>query len=445
MKKISFFVVISLLLSWGSCTKPVADSVTPPEARIIDLDSLVEDATELLLSDAVQRVDVVELSPYEDKSVGNIRVVHVTDDDIFVSHLADHRIVRYSRQGRFRNTVGTIGLDPQSYTRPIYFWLDDEAREVYVLPAEGGIKVYDYDGHFLREQTDKLSGNMFLMEFASSMPIVYHLNQFFIERHMPFVKSSGSLMKEFWSVAVVDEDFDHMKLFQNPAHRGWEEEIAEHSLSDCLDQQQNSDVLWKEVPNEYGIYGGDLTVKFADSDTIYRWTDEAKDFTPQYALRYSFPKDDFGDFHTHPYDSVFFNSLRFIGYYPSRDYIYLKAARRGDVYGYRVDRKDLHVKRVVWNYGLRQRVTGHPEWGFTMPESTFLFKNDISGGTFQLEHRSQGKYWIDVMYADAPYIHRFIDDLRTSSPASPSNAQVLQVAERAARHGNPLMFIAVLK
>lgn len=137
--------------------------------------------------------------------------------------------------------------------------------------------------------------------------------------------------------------------------------------------------------------------------------------------------------------------MHFIGYYPSKDYIYLKATQRGNVYGFRYDKSSNRVQRRTWSVGLKERVPDNPFWGYMMPESSFLLKNDFNGGVFQLEHRSGGKYWIDVLSPRAPYFERYAFDLKASSDNSPQKRALLDAIESSDEYDNPILLIATLK
>lgn len=79
---------------------------------VINLSGNVEQQVGTLnLSDAVERVEVVPLETTDKSLIKYIGGIEVTEDDIWVNNSL-RGILRFSRDGKFRNAVGRRGQGP---------------------------------------------------------------------------------------------------------------------------------------------------------------------------------------------------------------------------------------------------------------------------------------------------------------------------------------------
>lgn len=71
-------------------------------------DGLLNNVDQLLLSDAIENIDIVNLEVDEKHLFERMENVLVTDSDIFINQLSGP-VLRYGRKGFFKNIIGAIG------------------------------------------------------------------------------------------------------------------------------------------------------------------------------------------------------------------------------------------------------------------------------------------------------------------------------------------------
>ena len=77
-------------------------------------------------------------------------------------------------------------------------------------------------------------------------------------------------------------------MFKNPVHKGREEGI----IKNCAQMNYFAN-YWKEDLTNIDTYGSQLTLKYPDTDTIYRYDVTHESLSPQYSI---FTKEEKGDY-----------------------------------------------------------------------------------------------------------------------------------------------------
>ena len=78
-------------------------------------------------------------------------------------------------------------------------------------------------------------------------------------------------------------------IFKNTVHKGREEGI----IKNCAQMNYFAN-YWKEDLTNIDTYGSQLTLKYPDTDTIYRYDVAHESLSPQYSI---FTKEEKGDGH----------------------------------------------------------------------------------------------------------------------------------------------------
>ncbi|MBR1941505.1 MAG: 6-bladed beta-propeller [Bacteroidaceae bacterium] len=435
MKKHLFYTLL-MLISLTGCSSPKGNADTEKVEEglpVINLSEGVEEVDKLNLSDAAERVEIVKLETTGQSLISDIEHIQVTNSDIWITHYKDQYVYRFSRDGKFKNRVGKIGQGPEEYTRLSSFWIDESSKEVYILSSVYGVKVYDYEGHYIRTLTNKKMDDMFTAEPSTNNPIISYKGLFLLCQNLAVSRDTE---ESLWSLALVDANFNKQKFFKNPAYIGREEQIIANGAGGSMLQ-------WREMPVSTDYYNDDLTFKFADTDTIYYFDTTKKDLIPQYAIYTNEDKGDYGLTHESLRKRNAFSYFTLTGYYPTKDYIYLRGYKGETIYIYRYSKKDSSVQLVKRETGLRERNILNTK-SYSLVDNAFVLNNDICGGKFTFNYRCSGKYWIQELDPDSSTYDKFLEELRRS-PDVPQKQQLLDVIARTGEEDNPILLIAVLK
>ncbi|MBO7553407.1 MAG: 6-bladed beta-propeller [Bacteroidaceae bacterium] len=447
MKKHLFYSLLMLISLMGcnaAKANPEAEVVEEVEEGlpVINLSAGMEEVKQLNLRDAVERVKIVKLETSDKSFLSSILKIEVTDNDIWITHTHDVRIYRFSHDGKFLNTVGKQGEGPEEYVRIHDFVIDDKKKEVYVIPTMKGIKVYDFGGNFLREQTDQwLTPQIFT---GSSIRIILNEGQFVLSQNLAINFPIQNPKDSLWSVAVVDNSFKKTKLFKNPIHIGKENDIMANRAPA---QEGWFNYITEQIPTSIDSYNNKLTFKMPGTDTIYVYNSASRELQPQYAITTNESKGDFIKTNMWIKDRSVYDYFAIANYFDTKDYIYLVCSKGEQIMTYCYD-KEKHIVRQVKRQGKIvardapfKAVFGKPHLNFQRP---FILNNNITGGDFKLDYRSSGKYWIQVLDPGSSDYEKYVSDLK-KAPAAPQKQQLLDVIARTGEDDNPILLIAVLK
>ena len=435
MKKHLFYSFL-MLISLMGCSSPKGNADTEKVEEglpVINLSEGVEEVDKLNLSDAAERVEIVKLETTKQSLISDIEHIQVTKDDIWVYHLKDARVYRFDHNGKFLNKVGKIGNE--EYIRMAFFWVDDHAREVYILTTLSGVKVYDYEGNFIRVQTKIIMDDMYFAEWHNT-PMFYLNGLYFLNQSLALFRPIDNPVDSLWSIALVDDSFNKIKLFKNPAHKGHEEEIVANRAGIAAEN-------WREDDNSVDFFNNELTIKFPDTDTIYSFDASNKELVPSYPIQTNESKGDFELTHHSPRDRRAFDIFNIKGHFVTSNFVYLYATKGENVYTYRYDRNSNEV--VLWKREvkiLERRRGGRLSYSYS--DSSFRLTNDIMGGFFNPKYRSCSNYWIMPLQPDTEDYEKYVEELK-KSPDAPQKQQLLDVIANTGEEDNPILLIAVLK
>jgi len=263
-------------------------------------------------------------------------------------------------------------------------------------------------------------------------------------------KPIANPVDSLWSVAMMDEDFNFVRLFKNPDLVGHENDIClDKNRADPYGETNTTPFQWREAPHEIDFFGDELTIVFSNTDTIYRFEESTQEFVPQYAIHTDEAKYDFELMHQWPRKKELLSYFYLTKYFPTKDFIYLMGQKEGDTYIYQYDKHHHSVKKLKYKGGINERI-----WGSTTTYSVvnnyFRLTNDFTGGSFKVtsiysyDTRSQGKYWFQMLDPGSDDFEKFVEDLK-ASPTAPQKQQLLDVIARTGEDDNPILLIAVLK
>ncbi|WP_291528836.1 6-bladed beta-propeller [Bacteroides sp. UBA939] len=442
--KYNYCVIFCVCFMFCGCSTNKKQKMSVKETdtvSTIHLSDNVIEVSQLPLSEAVAKVETVPLEMTDESIVASIDKIHVTDSDIWIKHYKDERILRFSRSGKFLNLVGKIGQGPDEYIRLFDFNVDEKQKEVYIISILNGVKVYDFEGNYKRRMNNVRIDDLIL---AHSGQFVFFDQSVFISQNLCMQKPISNPKDSLWSIALSDSAFHKEKIFKNPAHIGKEELLVEHRS-----KPESFDIVnyWTEnYLTAIDTYNNELTLKYPDTDTVYLYDAKQKDFIPQYSI---FTKEEKGDYElTHLWikDRKAFSYFTITNYYPTKDYIYLIANKGEDIYTYCYNKKDGTVRCQIQESKIVERKL---PW-FSQPHlylpRPFILKDDLIGGNFTVDHRSYGKYWIDVLEPNDEEYEMKIEEVKTLSVKDNLwRERFVGAIENMDEDSNPILVIATLK
>ncbi|MBE6286731.1 MAG: 6-bladed beta-propeller [Mediterranea massiliensis] len=376
------------LLSCNNKSKQTNEA-TETSLPVINLSENISKVEGLPLSDAASGVELIKLDSSDKALFSEIGQLEITDSDIFILAIQENIVFRFDRTGKMLNKIGQIGQGPGEYNYAWSFVVKNDTKEIYILTTSLGIYVYDFDGIFKRKVTKESMDQMFT---ANEMKFRYAQQRFFLLQNLCVTRpiSSDSL----WSIALVDTAFKKKKIYKNPSHVGRETEIIENRAE--LTGWKN---YWAEKPTVTDVYNEEFTLKFPDTDTIYRYDSTTERFLPQYAIYTQEAKGDYGDTHARFKTHAGLSYFNIINYWPSKDYIYLRATKGESILTYAYEKSTGAVRIVEQECKLIEQKHRFISQILIRYEGElpFAFKNDFYDTTFNLDYTSSGKYWVDVV------------------------------------------------
>lgn len=398
----------------------------------INLSDKVIEVSQLPLSDAVRKVEVVPLETTDESLLDEITMVEVTDESIFI---CSKEILRFARNGKFLNKIGRKGEGPEEYTYINDIQIDESKGEVYVITTANGILVYDFEGSFKRQVINHTSLARLFLSINNRQYLLFG-NLFFFTQAQPF--SMPVKEDSIRSLIIADNQFQVNKIFYNPTYLNRLEAINENHIG-------KANNYWVEYPISIDTYHDEVTLKYPDNDTIYVFDQANQQLKPQYTIYSNEPKGDYEKTHLWIKERSAFDYFSIYSYYPSKGLIYLVGSKGDEIYTFAYNKTDATVRqskrqgtitefRFPWNATYRRI------------ERPFILSNDICGGDFNIRFRSQGKYWIDVQ---AQNYENYTVDLEKVSSSKVKNEQnkqaLLETFNNLNEDSNPVLLIGILK
>ena len=434
MKSILLLLIITLLgCSSNKKQEPISKSGVP----VINLSEDVSTVPSLLLSEAAEKLEIVPLEMTDESVLSDITEMQVTDHNIWIDHVREFYIYRFSRTGKFINKIGSIGQGPGEYTTYSTFLVDEDKKEVYIIANTNGVLAYDFEGNFKRKIVDI---QMILQLFSSPY------DQYILNNQKFFATQNFGLYRpidkdSLWSFVSLGDDFQKKKYFKNPAHVGREEQIIANRAN--MDRMVN---YWREYLTSMDTYNAQLTLKYPDTDTIYCYDDATNQLLPQYAIFTDEEKGDYEATHLWFKDRKAFDYFSIFSYYPTKDFIYLVGSKGEEVYTYCYNKKDGSVRLQKRQSTITERDVPWFSFPLRQMKRDFVLDNDLGGGDFTVDSRSSGKYWIDILEPGGDENWIDIDQIKSSTVIDESKKkELIRVLESATEDSNPILMIATLK
>lgn len=132
-------------------------------------------------------------------------------------------------------------------------------------------------------------------------------------------------------------------------------------------------------------------------------------------------------------------------YCPSKNHIYLQGSKGLTIYTYCYDKIDGSVRVTAREGELFERKLREMMFR-RLDGKHFILDNDLCGGSFYVDYRSQGKYWIDVLAPDSEDNWIDVEKVKLSTVKDESLKQeFVRILESVEENSNPILVIATLE
>lgn len=136
------------LCLFSACSRPT--NQINPEFKNFNYDELKSNAVTIEEAREFFHIpsEFIELEMTEQSMVGFVSKVSITDSSIFI--LAHDQLMKFGRDGKFKNQIGKIGQGPEEVVSLTDFTVDRKSQKVYVFDTMGQkIVVYDTTNNYL--------------------------------------------------------------------------------------------------------------------------------------------------------------------------------------------------------------------------------------------------------------------------------------------------------
>lgn len=446
MRTIALLISLSsfllLLSACGQRPKEVVNSEEEPSIKEINLVGPMEDSgAPFKLSDAALSVDVVPLEVTDRSLIASIKQVVVTSDGIFIRHNRSQQVFRFDRSGKFLNTIGKVGQGPEEYIRMYQFFIDEQRREVYIVPTVGYTQVYTMDGDYVR-QYGKVNLEMIFKQFTNR--IFMYGQTVFLEQSGPVYQPVNQPEDSLWAYAIADNELMPSKLFLNPGRAGHAQDLVDN-MAPVIGGGGWKNYLIERSPTT-DFYQGEFWMKYADVDTIYRYHAGDSLFVPNYSIKIGdrTRQEDYFRSHLWLKERSVFDSPFIYAFYNTRDYIYLTGNRGETLYTYRYDKAAGTIAVSKREEKIQESRIPTLKETYKWINSDFILTNDYSGGDYLVQYTS-GNYWISVFDADMENldINRIKQGVVSDEPGRERLLKALEGLDNP--DSNPVLLIANLK
>ena len=399
-----YTLLLSIFLLFACTGKKTTEENAAPENKgpqVINLEEAISQPSETVpLSEAVRELRIVPLETTAESLVGNVQSIQIMGDDIFVLDLQSG-ILRFSKDGKFLNKIGTRGQGPGEYVWPKGLLTNEKAGLIGIQESTDQadmVKWYSLDGKFVREQPAEKQ-RMFL---GMNGYFFNYQDKFMAVDKLAFLVGNIEGNKnhtKYWSLALLDSAFNVQKEYMNPDFIRNEQDIRDNIFSGRMENH------YAEEGPFISVFGDKLNVLYYQGDTIYRYQDTTQDFAPEYILNVG-SKASFAESHRfYNKEQSFFNLLCVHALYQTEKYLYFQATRSSN--GYTMVLR-VYTDRILY------------------------LQNDLVGGDFSVDYASSGKYWISILDSDK------LEDFEATSP------ELLSILEKRKVDDNPILLIGVL-
>ena len=430
-KNISYMM---FFLFFFSCTTKGDNHTILTKDGVIPIDlvnNLDQVTAKHLLSDVIENIDIIPLEITDSSLLkDNTNDIKVDKDNIFIY---DYKAVyRFDYSGKFLNRIGNKGNGPGEYLSVSNLQIDSEERLLYFYDyIKGIIMQYNYDGNFVTNHCEKMNENI----SGTAPKIVLTNKKIFMVNKLPALYEKTN----YWTFALLDNEFSIKKSYINPDFIGKEEAIT---------LNKGLHIGWKNYWSEnfpcMSFYSNDFVMSFWKGDTIYEYNETSEIFLPKYSILLG-KQPTFEESHKWIKDNKYFTYLSLYSFYLTKDYIYFQLAQDDMIYIAKYNKSTGEISSMRTKTVIKeQALPGSPGFVYKRVELSFPFENDLCGGPFNLEYEASGEHWVSVIYpSDSESLIEKIKNYTVKNEALKN--KYLKILSNLREDDNPILLVATLK
>lgn len=393
----------------------------------------------LLLSDAVQDIDIIPLETSDSCFIQKIRKMEMGENDLFINNVSQAycKVFRFDKTGKFLNIVARQGDGPQDISMPDGIGIDDNAKLIHVANGFGfqnEIKTYRYDGSWIKTIKAARPGEALFGVFNWDQRTYYYFNgKHLIRRFLPLQDGS----KDLWQIGMQDANGKFVAQFYDPNILQQQKEIIANNGEKVIDKIRYS---WGTESPVLNRYYNHINFMYEANDTIYRYNEAKNTLAPHYILHcgkrptpektYLLGK-----------GADYFNYTFAFDLLETKDYLYIDVEKDKSAFLLRVDKIDgsilsLELKgEIVEGAMTKYRKVDAPN-----------FTNDLCGGLPFYPTSHNDRQWI-CAYNAADLVEQIdIEALKTTEVLLPEKRdQLVRILQNLKDDDNPVVLVATLK
>lgn len=135
----------------------------------IEVTTDLSEAVSLFDSEVIESVSIIELEPVGGSVIHSIEqgsLVFYKGNIFLLDFNPDETVLRFDKNGTFKNRYGNIGKGPGEFPRVVNFFVDQGKEQIELLVSPGKIMKYTFEGKLIEEM--KIPDEVFATSFAKN-------------------------------------------------------------------------------------------------------------------------------------------------------------------------------------------------------------------------------------------------------------------------------------
>ena len=393
---------------------------------------------QLLLSKAVEQIELIALETNDASVFANIRNVVLAPQSIFINTMT--RVLCFDRNGRYVRDIGCLGQGDIDYNYCDGIGVDSVKQRIYIasgLTSNNELKSYSFNG--------KYQGSLSIAKRGASMisstdhrerrDYCYVNGRHVFRRLLPVNDGSNDI----WQIMYQDTLARVLDKIYDPACINHEKELMREDKGISTEQFR---YIWGSHSPMMNFFQDKTNVLFDANDTIYSYSPDTKKLECRYIMdTHRNPQLSFEDMRILGKSDTYFKEIIAKEIYEAKDYLYISAEKDDWAYLIEWNKNDgsicsIRNKGIIKESRMGGKIRKTLESGWT---------NDLSGGPLFYQDHHTHNQWIGVYYAE-DLLNLDLDALKNEKVLCPSQRdKLVQIIENMTEDSNPVIVVATLK
>ncbi len=340
-------------------------------------------------------------------------------------------LLKYSRAGKFLQQIGSTGRGPGEYQLLRSYSIDKNKQLIMGYASwKRSLLFYDFNGNFIKSINPSYNG-------AADYRAISQFGNSFVIVQDPFMPETIDTTQVF-NMAIVDNDFNAIKILTNPTYNNRKTEIIENGY----DPQNAWDNFYQTTPPIYKIRANSFDFLYYGGDIVYRVTEDFK-LDTLYSLKIGdqFPFDVL-HFRCHPLE--YFNYLLIRDFQETPEYVFFDFGYKKKQYKARCRKDDGYIDVLANNAIIEDKYASERLYTRRREGIKPSFTNDLNGGGSFNPQWADEKYW-SICYSAYELMNTNLDSLSTANVKIPQKReQLINIIKNLKETDGPVLMIAHL-